>query len=66
LGGYLLIILKRHFADYFEASQEEMMSIIKVIDQALRFLHNHFHPDGNNIGVTIGEAAQREPDARSG
>jgi len=55
--GHLLIIPKRHFADYFEASQQEKMALMEVIDQAKRFLHNRFCPDGYNIGVNIGEAA---------
>ncbi|HNQ26086.1 MAG TPA: HIT family protein [Methanoregulaceae archaeon] len=55
--GHLLIIPKRHFADYFEASRQEKMALMEVIDQAKRFLHNRFCPDGYNIGVNIGEAA---------
>ncbi len=55
--GHLLIIPKRHFADYFDASRQEKMALMEVIDQAKRFLHNRFCPDGYNIGVNLGEAA---------
>jgi diadenosine tetraphosphate (Ap4A) HIT family hydrolase len=36
--GYLLIIPKRHFADYFNATREEKFDILDVVDWAKQFL----------------------------
>lgn len=33
--GHLLIIPKRHFADYFEATREEKIAILDAIERVL-------------------------------
>ena len=55
--GHLLIITKRHFADYFEATREEKIAILDVVDRAKQFLDSGYHPDGYNIGVNVGKVA---------
>ncbi|HPH34263.1 MAG TPA: HIT family protein [Methanoregulaceae archaeon] len=55
--GHLLIIPKRHFADYFEATRDEKIAILDVVDRAKQFLDSGYHPDGYNIGVNIGKVA---------
>lgn len=55
--GHLLIIPKRHFASYFEASEEEFLAIQDLIRLAKDMLDVEMKPDGYNIGINIGEAA---------
>lgn len=43
--GHLLIIPKRHFADYFEATREEKIAILDIVDRAKQFLDSGYHPD---------------------
>jgi len=49
--GHVLIIPKRHLASLFDATQEEIMSIWKLLEEVKEVLNNRFHPDGYNVGV---------------
>lgn len=55
--GHMLIIPFRHFDNYFDATKEEKVSILDLIDEAKEFLDKKFKPDGYNIGVNIGKYA---------
>ncbi|WP_457626588.1 HIT family protein [Persephonella sp.] len=55
--GHLLIIPFRHFDNYFDASKEEKLAIIELIDKAKEFLDKEFKPDGYNIGLNVGKTA---------
>ena len=52
--GHLLVIPWRHFENYFDATTEEKIAIIKLIDEAKILLDEKFRPDGYNIGVNVG------------
>ena len=55
--GHTLIIPKRHFATYFEATEDEILSIGKALKAAKKILDEEFSPDAYNIGVNNGQAA---------
>jgi diadenosine tetraphosphate (Ap4A) HIT family hydrolase len=55
--GHMLIIPKRHFASFFDASADEISAIDDLIKKAKSLLDNKLNPDGYNIGINIGEAA---------
>jgi len=55
--GHVLIIPKRHLTSLFDATQEEIMSIWKLLEEVKEVLNNRFHPDGYNVGVNVGAAA---------
>ena len=55
--GHVLIITKRHLASLFDATQEEVMSIWKLLEEVKEELNKRFHPDGYNVGVNVGAAA---------
>ena len=55
--GHVLIIPKRHLANLFDATQEEVGSIWKLIKEVKEKLNKRFHPDGYNVGVNVGAAA---------
>ncbi len=50
----MLIIPKRHFADFFEATDEEILAINDLLHKAKKLLQEKYKPDGFNIGVNIG------------
>ncbi|HPZ09100.1 MAG TPA: HIT family protein [Candidatus Eremiobacteraeota bacterium] len=52
--GHLLVIPWRHFDNYFDATREEKIALIDLIDEARNLLDKEFNPDGYNIGVNIG------------
>ncbi|BAN34919.1 histidine triad (HIT) protein [Sulfuricella denitrificans skB26] len=55
--GHLLIVPKRHEANYFDLSQEEQHAIISLIGEAKTYLEHLRKPDGYNIGINIGTPA---------
>ncbi len=52
--GHMLIIPWRHFDNYFDATREEKIALIDLIDEAKKILDKKFSPHGYNIGVNIG------------
>lgn len=55
--GHMLIIPKRVFADFFEATAEELLAFYDLMGQGRRLLTDLYNPQGFNIGVNIGEVA---------
>jgi diadenosine tetraphosphate (Ap4A) HIT family hydrolase len=55
--GHLLIIPKRHIADYFNLSPDEKTDIWYLVNKAKAYLDNKYSPDGYNVGININEAA---------
>ena len=55
--GHVLIIPKRHLASLFDATQEEIMGIWKLLEVVKAELDKQFQADGYNVGVNVGAAA---------
>lgn len=56
-AGHVLIIPKRHCADYFELSPGEQSDCWQLINTVKKIITDQFHMDGFNIGINIGESA---------
>lgn len=55
--GHTLVIPKRHFGSFFEATSEERDAMLTLLDQARRDIGGELSPDGFNIGINDGAAA---------
>ena len=55
--GHILIIPKRHFSNYFDATKEEKEALLELLEESKGLLDREFSPDGYNIGINICEAA---------
>ncbi len=55
--GHTLVVPKRHFATYFDATEEEILAIGRAIQKAKKILDKEYAPDAYNIGINNGEAA---------
>lgn len=55
--GHLLIIPKRHVADFFLTTMAEKIALLALLDEAKRYLDSKHTPAGYNAGVNVGEAA---------
>lgn len=55
--GHVLVMPKRHFANFFDATTEEMMAFNDLLQRVKGMLDGELKPDGYNIGINIGEAA---------
>ncbi len=55
--GHILVVPRRHVADFFEMTWAEKTSILALLDRAKADISREHSPDGFNIGVNIGKAA---------
>jgi diadenosine tetraphosphate (Ap4A) HIT family hydrolase len=55
--GHTLVITRRHVRDWFQATRDEQVAILDLIDQVKKQLDDQLHPDGYNIGFNAGQAA---------
>ena len=55
--GHVIVVPRRHVADFFDMTQEEKSSVIALLDRAKAEISSEHSPDGYNIGVNIGKAA---------
>jgi diadenosine tetraphosphate (Ap4A) HIT family hydrolase len=55
--GHVIIVPKRHVADFFDMTGAEQGSVIALLNRARRLVQEKHRPDGYNIGVNVGAAA---------
>jgi len=55
--GHTLIIPKRHFRSWFDATPEEYIALASLMKQVREALDEEFSPDAYNIGVNEGTDA---------
>ena len=55
--GHMLVVPKRHVADFFEMSAAEQAAVLELLNRARKMAAEKYSPDGYNIGVNIGKAA---------
>lgn len=56
-AGHVLIIPKRHVADYFDLTDEEIAAMQTMMRDIKSRLDAELSPDGYNIGVNVNAAA---------
>ena len=54
---HVLVIPKRHVANYFELTSAEVLAINGLLNKMKAEVEAKFHPDGYNIGVNVGADA---------
>jgi diadenosine tetraphosphate (Ap4A) HIT family hydrolase len=55
--GHVLVIPRRHVADVFELTEDELRDVTHLLSRARQQLVADFPAAGFNIGVNVGEAA---------
>lgn len=55
--GHTLFIPKRHFKTFFEATEEEVVALYRLLQEGKKFLGEKYHPDGYNVWVNVGKDA---------
>ena len=55
--GHVIVVPKRHVADFFDMSGAEQGSILALLNRAHRLLEEKHQPHGYNMGVNVGTAA---------
>lgn len=55
--GHLLIIPKRHVADFFLTTDAEKVALLSLLDEAKQYLDGKHTPAGYNVGINVGGIA---------
>jgi diadenosine tetraphosphate (Ap4A) HIT family hydrolase len=55
--GHTLIIPKRHVGSFFDATQEEKLDLLALLDEAKAVIDGEYQPASYNIGINDGAAA---------
>lgn len=51
--GHALIIPKRHFSNYFDATSEEIRAMYDLSHKVKEIIDQKYKPDGYNVGVNV-------------
>ena len=60
--GHAFVSPKNHIESFFEAKPEEIKNIFEFILKVKKIIEAKYHPDGYNIGINDGRAADRSID----
>jgi diadenosine tetraphosphate (Ap4A) HIT family hydrolase len=55
--GHVLVVPRRHVADFFDMTAAERQSLVDLLAEARALIQRQHSPDGYNIGVNVGKAA---------
>ncbi|TYB32483.1 MAG: HIT family protein [Flexistipes sinusarabici] len=55
--GHLLIIPFRHFDNYFDATYDEKISVLSLLEKSKKHIDEKYFPNGYNVGINIGQSA---------
>ena len=55
--GHVVVVPRRHVADYFEMTNLEQIAVMELLNSARAVIQSRHSPDGYNLGVNIGSAA---------
>ena len=56
-AGHVIVVPRRHVADFFEMAAAEQAAVLELLNEARRIIGEKHSPDGFNIGVNVGQAA---------
>lgn len=56
-NGHLMVVPYRHVYSITELSNDELLDLMKMVQQSVQCLKEAFRPEGFNIGVNIGKVA---------
>lgn len=54
--GHVLVVPKRHVANFFDMTTEEQLAVLALLNQVHASCQAQHSPDGYNIGVNVGKA----------
>ena len=55
--GHVIVVPRRHVADFFEMTAAEQAAVLELLNSARALVQEQHAPDGFNIGVNVGKAA---------
>jgi diadenosine tetraphosphate (Ap4A) HIT family hydrolase len=55
--GHVIVVPRRHVADFFDMTAAEQAAVLALLNEARRLIQAEHSPDGYNVGINIGRAA---------
>lgn len=55
--GHVIVVPRRHVADFFDMSVEEQGAVVQLLNRCRARAMAEHRPDGFNIGANVGQAA---------
>ena len=55
--GHVIIVPRRHVADFFDMTTDEQAAVVELLNSARGLVQSQHSPDGYNIGANVGRAA---------
>jgi len=55
--GHVIVVPRRHVADFFEMTAAEQAALLELLNEVHRLVQERHSPDGYNVGVNVGKAA---------
>lgn len=55
--GHMLFIPKRHYKNFFEATEEEVNALYRLLHKGREYVNEKYSPDGYNVVINVGEDA---------
>ena len=55
--GHVIVVPRRHVADFFEMTAAEQAAVLELLNRSRQLIGAEHSPDGYNIGVNVGKAA---------
>ena len=55
--GHVIVVPRRHVADFFDMTDAEQAAVLELLRQARNVVLKKYSPDGFNIGANVGKAA---------
>lgn len=55
--GHMLVIPRRHVANWFDTTADERAALFALADAARTRIEAELHPGGYNLGINVGEVA---------
>ena len=55
--GHVIVVARRHVADFFDMTAAEQAAVLALLNEARRLIQAKHSPDGYNVGVNVGKAA---------
>src|SRR2546423_10576095 len=56
--GHVIVVPRRHVADFFDMTAEEQAAVLALLNEARGLIQTKHSPDGYNVGINIGKAAR--------
>jgi diadenosine tetraphosphate (Ap4A) HIT family hydrolase len=55
--GHVIVVPRRHVADFFDMTEEEQIAVLDLLRKARSVVLEKYSPEGFNIGANVGKAA---------